>query len=320
VAGGPHASADSENVLRDNLVNIVVRCEGELVVPELFYALEHEGNLSHIKGIAYLDKTGNYVQTENADYMKDLDGLPQIPYDLFNVRRYRGQIHGHPSVNIQSSRGCPYKCVFCYRGPSSGQKVRFKSVQNVFHEICMLYDKYGFRAFNFHDDIFTLRRSRILELCEMIITSDREIYWTCETRVDYLDYELLSYMKKAGCVQIQVGVESGSQQIIDNLQKNITKEQAKEAFANCQRLHILTEAYFMFGTPWDTAETIRETIEFAKELKSTNSIFFAATPYPGTRLREIFIENGMNVPKDHREYVNMYGIVGFVRRFAKRTI
>jgi radical SAM superfamily enzyme YgiQ (UPF0313 family) len=108
VAGGPHASADSENVLRDNLVNIVVRCEGELVVPELFYALEHEGNLSHIKGIAYLDKTGNYVQTENADYMKDLDGLPQIPYDLFNVRRYRradswtpfGQYSEFPWVSV----------------------------------------------------------------------------------------------------------------------------------------------------------------------------------------------------------------------------
>lgn len=169
-------------------------------------------------------------------------------------------------------------------------------------EIAVLYDDYGFRAVNFRDDIFTLRRSRIMELCEMMIVSNRKVFWACQTRVDCVDYELLSHMKKAGCVGIYFGVESGSQEIIDKLWKKISKKQVIEAFANCQKLRIATVAFFMLGTPWETEETIRETIDFAKELKSTVSAFLYATPYPGTRLREIFIEKGLHVPKNCRDY------------------
>lgn len=302
VVGGAHASADSERVLRDGLANIVVRCEGEIVAQQLFYALERGDDFSQIKGIAYLDKNGNYVQAEDAEYIENLDALPKLPYNLLKIDRYLGRIHGLPVVNIQTSRGCPHKCVFCYRGPSGGRRVRFRSVHNVLQEISLLYKDYGFRAFNFCDDILTLKRDRILELCKMIIASNLKIFWTCETRVDCVDYELLSYMRRAGCVCIHFGVESESQEIIDKLQKKITKPQVKEAFANCQKLHIATLAFFMFGTPWDTDEGIRETIEFAKKLKSTITVFLCAMPYPGTQLRELFIESGMHVPEDYREY------------------
>ena len=302
VVGGPHASADSESILRDDLVNIVVRGEGEVVAPKIFHALEHGDDLSKIKGIAYLDGHRKYIQTEDADYAEDLNCIPWPPYDLFDLHRYRGTVHGIPAVNVMTSRGCPHKCTFCYRGPSGGKKVRFITPQRVVQEIAVLYDDYGFRAVHFRDDIFTLRRSRIMELCEMMIASDRKIFWSCQTRVDCVDYELLSRMKKAGCVSICFGVESGSQEIINKLGKGISKKQVIEAFVNCQKLRIATVAFFMLGTPWETEETIRETIDFAKNLKSTTSAFLCATPYPGTRLREIFIEKGLHVPEDYREY------------------
>jgi radical SAM superfamily enzyme YgiQ (UPF0313 family) len=141
-----------------------------------------------------------------------------------------------------------------------------------------------------------------MELCEMMIASDRKIFWSCQTRVDCVDYELLSRMKKAGCVGIYFGVESGSQEIIDKLGKEFSKKQVIKAFMNCQKLRIATVAYFMLGTPWETEENIRETIDFAKNLKSTVSVFLNAMPFPGTRLREIFIEKGLHVPEDCREY------------------
>lgn len=302
VAGGPHASAECERVLRDGLVDIVVKQEGEVVAPHLFHTLEHQGDLSQVRGIAFLDDKGEYIQTENAGYAEDLDKLPPLPYELLHVHSYDSRIHGLPAATIMTSRGCPHKCLFCYRGPAAGRKYRYRSVKNVYDEICTLYKKYGFRAFHFYDDIFTLKRDRIIDLCNTIIASGLKVYWICQTRVDCVDFELLMHMKKAGCVEIGFGVESGNQTIVNNLQKNIDKKQVRDAFANCQKLNIFTVAFFILGTPWDTPWTTRETIDFAKQLKSTISVFFCATPYPGTRLREVFIEKGMYVPKDFSDY------------------
>ncbi|MCP4676430.1 MAG: radical SAM protein [Deltaproteobacteria bacterium] len=302
VAGGPHAGVAAEEILRDGRVRVVVRGEGELIAARVFEALQNGKGLSNIDGIAFLDEAGAYVQTPEVDYFENLDELPSPPYGLFRVTRYRNRLRGLPVVDMMTSRGCPYSCGFCYRGPTGGRKVRFMSPKRVLAEMERLYRNFGFRAFFFVDDIFTLRRERIIEICELIIASRRRFYWACQTRVDRVDFELLALMKRAGCISIHFGVESGSQRIVDKLDKKTTVEQTMTAIADCQRLRIPTMVYFMLGTPWDTPETKRQTIALAKQLKSTVTLFFAATPFPGTKLRDAFIENGMYVPKAAAEY------------------
>jgi len=302
VAGGPHACADSENVLRDGFVDVVVRCEGELIVDELFSVIGTNGDLSKVKGIAFLDKAEKYTETAEAGVVADLDAYPSPPYDLMRVNDYCGKLKGRPSVELMMSRGCPFSCIFCYRGPTGGHNTRRLSTDRFFEEIRTLNERYGFRSFFFVDDTFTLKRSWIEDLCHRFIASGIKPAWACQTRVDCVDYDLLKLMKQAGCVCIHLGVESGNAEIMDKLVKKLNKEDVRKTFSDCQRLHIATIAYFMFGSPWETKQTVRESIDFAKELKSTITLFFAATPYPGSPMRQIYIDKNLPVPRTCDEY------------------
>jgi len=301
VAGGPHACAVAEQVLRDDCVDVVVLCEGELIADQLFSTIADHGDLSKVKGIAYLDD-GRFVQTEDAGLIEDLDKYPSPPYELMNINSYFGRLKGRPSVELMVSRGCPFNCAFCYRGPSSGTKMRRMSTDRVMQELAVLKEKYGFSSFFFVDDTFTLNREWAVDLCQKIIDSGEKIAWACQTRVDTVDRQLLTMMKKAGCVCIHFGVESGNQEIMDKLMKKLNKDQVRAAHAECQRLRLSTITYFLLGTPWETEQTVRESIDFAKELKPTISLFFAATPYPGCPMREEYINKGMPVPESCDEY------------------
>ncbi len=301
VAGGPHACAVAEQILRDGQTDVICLCEGELNAVQLFSALENKDDLRNVKGIAFLDNN-EFVQTEDAGIIENLDEYPSPPYEMMNINSYFGRLKGRPSVEMMVSRGCPFNCAFCYRGPSSGTYMRRMSTDRVMEEIRVLQQKYGFASFFFVDDTFTLDRKWAVELCNKIIDSGLDIAWACQTRVDTVDRELLALMKKSGCVCLHFGVESGNQEIMDKLIKKITKDQVRTAHKECQRIRLSTITYFLLGTPWETEETVRETIDFAKELKPTISLFFAATPYPGCPMREDYINNGMPVPESCDEY------------------
>lgn len=305
VAGGPHACATAEQILREGYVDVVALCEGELIADHLFSTLAEKGDLSSVKGIAYLDGE-TYVETEDAGVIEDLESYPSPPYEMMNVNSYFGRLKGRPSVEMMVSRGCPFSCAFCYRGPSSGTRMRRMSTDKVMEELRVMREQYGFTSFFFVDDTFTLDREWAVEFCQKVIDSGEKIAWACQTRVDRVDRELLALMKKSGCVCIHFGVESGNQEIMNNLVKKITKDQVRKAHAECQRIRLSTITYFLIGTPWDTEETVRETIDFAKELKATISLFFAATPYPGCPMRETYIEKGMPVPEHCDEFGRFY--------------
>lgn len=301
VAGGPHACAVAEQILREGYVDIIALCEGELIADHLFSTLESKGDLGTVKGIAYL-KEDQFVQTEDAGVVDDLGKFPSPPYDLMNVKNYFGRLKGRPSVELMVSRGCPFNCAFCYRGPSSGTRMRRMTTDRVMAELAILREQYGFKSFFFVDDTFTLDREWAIDFCRKVIASGEKIAWACQTRVDRVDRELLTLMKKAGCVCIHFGVESGNQEIMNHLLKKITKDQVRAAHAECQKLRLSTITYFLIGTPWETEQTVRETVDFAKELKATISLFFAATPYPGSPMRDVYIEKGMPVPESCDEY------------------
>jgi len=304
IMGGPHPSALPEEVLREGVADVVVVSEGEETGPELFKTLEEGGDLKAVPGIAFLDDEGQYVLTALRGKVMDLDSLPYPPWDILHPEKYHGRIRGRKRANVLTSRGCPYRCIFCARGPSSGLPYRKRSIENVLEEIRRLYRNYGIGGFGFRDDIFTLDMDYTRELCDALCAEKLRIYWMCQTRVDKVDGDLLRKIKKAGCVTVEFGVESGSDTIREKLRKKVSKEQIRRAFRYCHELGIPTMAYFMIGTPWETPETVEETISFAKELRSTMTLFFLAIPYPGSELREEFLKAGWNFPQDYGGFSN----------------
>jgi radical SAM superfamily enzyme YgiQ (UPF0313 family) len=143
---------------------------------------------------------------------------------------------------------------------------------------------------------------RARALCDAIYGAEMDIIWNCQTRVDRVDRDLLRRMKRSGCIWVDFGVESGSEFILQKLQKGTTKDQAREAFHYCHEVGIPARAFFMIGTPWETLDTVEETISFAKELRAIDNDFFIATPYPGTELREEFLKAGLPIPEDYDKY------------------
>jgi radical SAM superfamily enzyme YgiQ (UPF0313 family) len=163
-------------------------------------------------------------------------------------------------------------------------------------------DKFNVREVTFYDDVFTLDEKRVSAICEELERRRIEIPWTCETRVNLVNEELLEKMKKAGCYMIAYGVESGNQKILNNLKKDITLEQATRAFELTHKIGIQTIAYFMMGSPGETPETIEETIKFANKLDSDFVQFSTTTPFPGTELFNLAIKEGM-ISEDWNDYI-----------------
>jgi len=206
-----------------------------------------------------------------------------------------------PSIPIITSRGCPYRCIYCSKSVFGG-KYRANSPTYVVDEIEHLMEKFNVREIAFYDDVFTLDKKRVFAICEELGRRRIEIPWTCETRVNLVNKDLVEKMKKAGCYMIAYGVESGTQEILNNLKKDITLEQATRAFELTHKIGIQTIAYFMIGSPGETPKKIEETIKFAKKLDSDFVQFSITTPFPGTELFNLAIKEGI-VSKDWDDYI-----------------
>jgi radical SAM superfamily enzyme YgiQ (UPF0313 family) len=200
-----------------------------------------------------------------------------------------------------SSRGCPGKCTYCY-GNILGKKIRFKSPWNIYSEIKYLQDSYGIREIAFYDDTFTTSKRNVQEFCRLIIDNDLDLTWSCFSRVDTVDYDTLKLMKQSGCHQISVGIESGDEQILKNIQKHINLEQAEIMVKNCREIGIVIRACFMLGNPGETAQTLKKTIEYSKKLDPDIALYNITTPFPGSKMYDWAKENGYLLTEDWRKY------------------
>lgn len=294
ILGGPHVTALPEESLREcKYIDFVVRGEGETTMVNLCQSIEKRVKYPKIKGISlrYNDKI---ISFPNRRKIENLDNLPNLPLHLLKVNLYQ-------SIPISTSRGCPFKCIFCY--PMFGNSVRFRTSQKVIDEIEFLVNKYNVNFINFVDDTFTLNKKRALEIFDKIIERglNKKIKWGCTTRVDSVDKELLQKMKDSGCVRISFGVESGNPKILKSIKKGITIEQVYNAFKYCNDVGIETLAFFMLGHPLETEKTIKETISLAKKIKPTHVEFGIMTPLPGTELNSMTKKN-WNKVKTKEEY------------------
>ena len=272
VFGGIGATFLWEHLLRHfPEVDYVVLGEGERIFLELVRHLGKKPGqgIAEIRGIAYREN-GKISKTREPDPIKDLDRLP-VPAKYFTYS------------HVSSSRGCAWNCSFCGSPQFWGRKIRWRSPEKFVEELEMLYLK-GVTLFYFSDDTFTIDPKRVMEICQRIIDRNLKIAWYAISRVDRVDEEVLYWMRRAGCIQISYGVESGSEKIRKALGKPVESQEIKRAFALTTGYGILSRAYFIYGAPGESWETVQETIDFMDDIKPLSVIFYILDVFPGTRL------------------------------------
>ncbi len=290
ILGGAHATLLPEETLAAAPeIDVIVRGEGEETILELLQALEEKRPLSDIQGISYR-KDGKVVSNPARSGNVEMDSLPFLAYHLLPWQKYKPHPpHGRalPFAVTITSRGCPYQCAYCSK-PIFGSRFRAQSPDRVVRELAYLQDKLGIKEFAFYDDVFTLNKQRARGIADGIIKAGLRMHWTCETRVNLVDRELLGQMKRAGCYAVAYGIESASREILDSLCKDISLEQVEEAVRITHQVGLQTAGYFMLGSPGESPETIRQTIDFAKKLKLDFAQFSVTTPFPGTKLFDLY--------------------------------
>lgn len=284
VCGGPHVQPCVQEVIRYNDFDFAVSGEAEISFCELLYRLEHESAPDDIPGLA-CKTNGGAVINAPGEFIRDLDAIPFPAYDLIpDLGAYNPPATCYraiPVASVLTARGCPCHCTFCAR--NMGADLRVRSADNVAREIELLHRQYGVREIAFADDTFTFRPSRIRELFARLEHMKIRLPWSCKSRVDTVDSDLLQFMKEHGCWQISFGVESGNAKILESIGKNISLERARETLARCAKLGIQTRGNFMIGHPGETPDTIEETIRTALSMELDSLVVTLNTPLPGTR-------------------------------------
>ncbi|MGR3317532.1 MAG: B12-binding domain-containing radical SAM protein [Candidatus Anammoxibacter sp.] len=284
--GGVHLSAEPEKTMETFTgFDIGVVGEGDITIVELLNALDKSTDISNIEGLIYRTNDG-IIQTAPRPLLRNLDSLPMPAWDLLPdlPKSYRPSlqcIRRLPSTIVMTTRGCFGKCTFCSRA-IFGNKIRAYSTDYVIDTLKHLCNKYGMRDFQIEDDSFLSFHSRVIDICRRIRDEKLNISWNCLARVDRINAELLDEIKKAGCWQIQFGIESGSQEILDSIKKKITLKQVEDALVLTKKAGIRTKGFFIIGHLLETKETIQKTIEFAKRMPLDDFQLTIYTPLPGT--------------------------------------
>ncbi|MGX9367382.1 B12-binding domain-containing radical SAM protein [Desulfoplanes sp. PS50] len=290
VMGGPHATFYPEHMLENPAVDMVVMGEGEATIVELVTCLEEGRPLAGVRGLALRTKDGT-VRTPPREEPTDLDGLAFPAYDSFDLAQYKSpeipeQFLSQPGTHLLTSRGCPFHCGFCSVNRFFEGRWARRSPRNVVDEIEELTDRLHVQHLYFSDDLFTLDRKRVIDLCREIL--DRKIFfaWMAETRVDLVDKEMLELMRQTGCYRIYYGVESGSPRILKAAGKGFTVEHVRKAFAMTHQAGIEPCCFLMVGNPGENPETIKETVELINEIRPAirpilgiNTLFPASPQY-----------------------------------------
>ena len=303
VMGGYHPTFNFIETLEDENVDIVIRGEGEYIMLNLVQALENQSSLHDVKGIVFEDKNSKeIVVNPEAPLIQDLDELPFPALNLLPMKKYRLLDMDPHMTTMITTRGCPMQCSFCSSAAMHGKKIRERSVENIVDEIEYLNTNYDIDTIAFMDDTFTLKKRKVMAICDEILKRNIEIMWGCTSRVDTLDEKLLKKMKEAGCITIFIGVESADQQQLDNMCKNTTIAKIENAFKIAHKLKIRTIASVALGMPGDTKEIMNKTVKFVHKLKPNYAIYSLATPYPGTRFYKEAFEKNLIKIKDWSKY------------------
>jgi radical SAM superfamily enzyme YgiQ (UPF0313 family) len=299
ILGGPHVSATNKSVLEEiPQIDFAFVGEGEAGLPLLMKKILNDEKIStrEIPGLVYRASGNVYVNPRAV--IKDLDVLGVPAWDLMVPAEYpdspqSGFYERFPIASISTTRGCPYLCTFCGSAVNMGKKLRFRSIPMVLEEMRLLYYDYGVREFHIIDDMFNFKKQRVMEFCLGIRQHNLDIAYTFPNglRLNLLDREMLQMMKETGAYAFNVGIESGSQRILDKMKKNLTLELIEEKVNLIREAGLDPCGFFITGFPGETKDEIKASIRFAKKLKLKRAHFSNFLPLPGTEATRLLVEN-----------------------------
>ncbi|MBN2055915.1 cobalamin-dependent protein [bacterium] len=304
VAGGPHVSlADEDTLTHITSLDAVVCGEGEYTIVELLQAVREGEPLTSVRGIT-VRRDGEIHRTDPQEFIKDLDSLPFPARHLYGLDRYNFILDVPDKgrrrfVNLMTSRGCPFDCIFCASAMMWGRRCRLRSAESVLAEMEDALGRFGAQALWIFDDTFNSNPRRVERICEGMLSKGWDLPFFCEVRVDTMSRDLLALMKRAGCYTIGFGVESGSQRILDEvIGKQLRLEMVHELMAWCRELGVQPNPFYIFSNPTETMEEARQTMAMIKQYRDVAKASMALLHiYPGTRLESLARESGA-LPRD----------------------
>jgi radical SAM superfamily enzyme YgiQ (UPF0313 family) len=309
ILGGPHPYIYPEESINLPGIDYLVLGEGELIFSALLNNIDDPEALRNIKGLVFRHGDG-VVNTGLDCLIEDLDSLPFPARDLTPYHKYYSLIARSRTVTTMiTSRGCPFKCLFCDR-PHLGKRFRARSAKNVVDEMEQCVSM-GIKEFLIYDDTFTINKQRVFDICREIRERGLKIHWDVRARVDTVTPDMLKAMKEAGCDRIHYGVEAGTPEVIETLRKGITLDQVKRVFKETREAQIAILAYFMIGSPGETKEQAEATLRLARELDPDYLHLSITTAFPETDLYRLGFEKGILKEDYWREFAK-HPHIGFV--------
>ena len=304
VLGGVHPTLLPDEVMAWPEVDYVIRGEGEYSIVELVSGNPPES----IKGLSWR-KGGQIVHNPDREMIADLDQLPFPAWHLLPITKYIPALGGYrklPAVSLITSRGCSGSCTYCNN--FFGQRVRKRSAENVVAELEFLVRQMGIREIYFYDDSFTEFPSKVIDLCKKMKAAELNLSWSCFARVNIVNEDLLRAMKEAGCHHVSYGIESGSPELLECIDKRVNLEKVRESVALTKKIGIDILLGFMLGLPGETKESMEQSLRFGLELNPDMIIFDITTPFPGTKLFDWADSHGYLKTKKWDEY-DLYTMV-----------
>lgn len=308
VIGGPQLCSAPEKTMKEGLYDMGVIGEGEETMLELVNAIaDSKSDMSGIRGLA-IKKGSEVIFNKPRPYIEDLDMLPFPARHLYPpLHKYRPVPASYikkPVGLMISSRGCPYQCIFCDR-KVFGNKFRAHSPKYVVDEMEEVIKVHGAKEIRFMDDTFTLDIKRVDSICDEILKRGIKVPWTCLTRVNTVNLDILKKMKRAGCWQVIYGIEAGDQRMLDIIKKGVTVEENERGIALAKRAGLNVRATFVFGLPGETLETIKKTVDFARKMDLDVVNFFTVILFPGNELYTMAKKEGMVLHENYDEYTSL---------------
>jgi anaerobic magnesium-protoporphyrin IX monomethyl ester cyclase len=326
VMGGDHATIAPQELLANENVDFVVRGEGEYTMLELVeYLNKDRSGIEKIDGLSYKEN-GLIIHNKSRELIHDLNALPFPAIEsIFDLKNYRPVDLGI----MMTTRGCPYSCTYCGVANTWGHKVRFRSIENIVSEIKMLKNKYDVTYFSFRDASFTINREHVLEFCQQLIREDLNISWECLTRLDLLDDDLVSKMKNSGCITIRIGIETGNVRLMQQMGRKLTLNQIKKAAKMLNEHDMFWAAYFMFGVPGETKETIEDSLKLITEINppfvtiSRYSLIAGTEMYEEAKRSGLIsepvdwsLESNQSTLKSYSQHINQKEFKGLMEKAA----
>jgi anaerobic magnesium-protoporphyrin IX monomethyl ester cyclase len=285
ILGGPHTEVfDVENLYHDSIDYVGVG-EGASIMPDLAHALKNKSRVEDIRGLV-----GRGFKNAAAP-MLNLEDMGWPSRDSVPVENYFSIMAKRPFATMISSRGCPFQCSFCFK-QAVDKKSIYRSAEDVVGEMEHLVRQYGIREIMFYDDVFTMKRKRVVEICDLIKSKGLKVRWEAPTRVDLVDDDLMRQMASAGCIRLRFGIESGDADILAHMQKKTNLDEIAKAVHSAKRAGIQTFGYFIVGWLDESAGQFERTVDFARQLPLDYASFYTATPLPGTKLHRDAIAAG----------------------------